>query len=146
MNTLSFDKGYLAPYFVTDPERGECVYEDVYILIHDKKISSIKDLLPVLENVSKSGKPMLIVAEEVEGEVLAALIVNKIRGTLKCVAVNAPGEAILKTIAILSAGRIVGEDAGVKLKDATLMDLGYAKRIRMDTASTTIEFDPESKI
>jgi chaperonin GroEL len=146
MNTFSFDKGYLAPYFVTDPERGECVYEDVYILIHDKKISNIKDLLPVLEKVSKSGKPMLIVAEEVEGEVLAALIVNKIRGTLKCVAVNAPGEAILKTIATLSAGRIVGEDGGVKLKDATLMDLGCAKRIRLDTASTTIEFAPESKI
>jgi chaperonin GroEL len=146
VNTLSFDKGYLAPYFVTNPERGKCIYEDVYVLIHDKTVSSIKDLLPVLESVSRSGKPLLIIAEEVQGEVLATLIANKIRGTLKCVAVNAPGEAILRAIAILSPGRTVHEDLGVKLKDATLMDLGYAKRVRVDTASTTIEFGSESKI
>src|SRR4029077_10878429 len=116
---MRFDRGYLSPYFVTDPERMECVYEDAYLLIHEKKISTMKDLLPVLENVAKTGKPFVIIAEEVEGEALATLVVNKIRGTLKCVAVKAPGfgdrrKAMLEDIAILTGGKMIAEELGLK--------------------------------
>ncbi|TMA10045.1 MAG: chaperonin GroEL [Deltaproteobacteria bacterium] len=140
---MRFDRGYLSPYFVTDPERMEAVYEDVYLLINEKKISSMKDLLPVLENVAKTGKPFLIIAEEVEGEALATLVVNKIRGTLKCVAVKAPGfgdrrKAMLEDIAILTDGRMIAEELGIKLENVTLKDLGRAKRIIVDKDNTTI--------
>src|SRR5213594_2822867 len=140
---MRFDRGYLSPYFVTDPERMEAVYEDVYLLINEKKISSMKDLLPVLENVAKTGKPFLIIAEEVEGEALATLVVNKIRGTLKCVAVKAPGfgdrrKAMLEDIAILTDGRMIAEELGIKLENVTLKDLGRAKRIIIDKDNTTI--------
>ncbi len=140
---MRFDRGYLSPYFVTDPERMECVYEDVYILINEKKISSMKDLLPVLENVAKTGKPLLIIAEEVEGEALATLVVNKIRGTLRCVAVKAPGfgdrrKAMLEDIAILTDGKMIAEELGIKLENITLKDLGRAKRVIVDKDNTTI--------
>jgi chaperonin GroEL len=140
---MRFDRGYLSPYFVTDPERMECVYEDVYLLNHEKKISSMKDLLPILENVAKTGKPLLIIAEEVEGEALATLVVNKIRGTLKCVAVKAPGfgdrrKAMLEDVAILTDGRMIAEELGIKLENVTLKDLGRAKRIIVDKDNTTI--------
>jgi chaperonin GroEL len=140
---MRFDRGYLSPYFVTDPERMETVYEDAYILIHEKKISSMKDLLPVLENVAKTGKPLLIIAEELEGEALATLVVNKIRGTLKCVAVKAPGfgdrrKAMLEDIAILTDGRMIAEELGIKLENVTLKDLGRAKRIIVDKDNTTV--------
>ncbi|MGH7771855.1 MAG: chaperonin GroEL [Candidatus Binatia bacterium] len=140
---MRFDRGYLSPYFVTDPERMEVVYEDVYILNHEKKISSMKDLLPVLENVAKTGKPLLIIAEEVEGEALATLVVNKLRGTLKCVAVKAPGfgdrrKAMLEDIAILTDGRMIAEELGIKLENVTLKDLGRTKRIIVDKDNTTI--------
>ena len=140
---MRFDRGYLSPYFVTDPERMECVYEDAYLLIHEKKISSMKDLLPVLENVAKSGKPFVIIAEEVEGEALATLVVNKIRGTLKCVAVKAPGfgdrrKAMLEDIAILTDGKMIAEELGIKLENVTLKDLGRAKRVIVDKDNTTI--------
>lgn len=140
---MRFDRGYLSPYFVTDPERMEAVYEDIYILNHEKKISSMKDLLPVLENVAKTGKPLLIIAEEVEGEALATLVVNKIRGTLKCVAVKAPGfgdrrKAMLEDVAILTDGRMIAEELGIKLENVTLKDLGRAKRIIVDKDNTTI--------
>jgi chaperonin GroEL len=140
---MRFDRGYLSPYFVTDPERMEVVYEDVYLLINEKKISSMKDLLPVLENVAKTGKPLLIIAEELEGEALATLVVNKIRGTLKCVAVKAPGfgdrrKAMLEDIAILTDGRMIAEELGIKLENVTLKDLGRAKRIIVDKDNTTI--------
>ncbi len=140
---MRFDRGYLSPYFVTDPERMETVYEDVYILNHEKKISSMKDLLPVLENVAKTGKPLLIIAEELEGEALATLVVNKLRGTLKCVAVKAPGfgdrrKAMLEDIAILTDGRMIAEELGIKLENVTLKDLGRAKRIIVDKDNTTI--------
>jgi len=140
---MQFDRGYLSPYFVTDPDRMECVYEDVYILIHEKKISGMKDLLPVLEQVAKSGRPLLIIAEDVEGEALATLVVNKIRGTLQCVAVKAPGfgdrrKAMLEDIAILTGGRVIAEELGVKLESLTLNDLGRAKRIVVDKDNTTI--------
>ncbi len=140
---MRFDRGYLSPYFVTDPERMEAVYEDVYLLINEKKISSMKDLLPVLENVAKTGKPLLILAEEVEGEALATLVVNKIRGTLKCVTVKAPGfgdrrKAMLEDIAILTDGRMIAEELGIKLENVTLKDLGRAKRIIVDKDNTTI--------
>jgi chaperonin GroEL len=140
---MRFDRGYLSPYFVTDPERMECVYEDAYLLIHEKKISSMKDLLPVLENVAKTGKPLLIIAEEVEGEALATLVVNKIRGTLKVVAVKAPGfgdrrKAMLEDIAILTDGRMIAEELGIKLENVTLKDLGRSKRIIVDKDNTTI--------
>jgi chaperonin GroEL len=140
---MQFDRGYLSPYFVTDPERMECVYEDVYLLIHEKKISGMKDLLPVLEQVAKSGRPLLIIAEDVEGEALATLVVNKIRGTLQCVAVKAPGfgdrrKAMLEDIAILTGGRVIAEELGVKLENLTLNDLGRAKRIVVDKDNTTI--------
>jgi chaperonin GroEL len=140
---MRFDRGYLSPYFVTDPERMECVYEDVYLLINEKKISSMKDLLPVLENVAKTGKPLLIIAEEVEGEALATLVVNKIRGTLRVVAVKAPGfgdrrKAMLEDIAILTDGKMIAEELGIKLENVTLKDLGRAKRIIVDKDNTTI--------
>src|SRR5689334_7004711 len=140
---MRFDRGYLSPYFVTDPERMECVYEDCYLLIHEKKISSMKDLLPVLESVAKTGKPLLIIAEEVEGEALATLVVNKIRGTLKVVAVKAPGfgdrrKAMLEDIAILTDGKMIAEELGIKLENVTIKDLGRAKRIIIDKDNTTV--------
>src|SRR5215475_12677387 len=140
---MRFDRGYLSPYFVTDPERMEAVIEDAYILIHEKKISSMKDLLPVLENVAKSGKPLLIIAEEIEVEALATLVVNKIRGTLKVVAVKAPGfgdrrKAMLEDIAILTNGKMIAEELGIKLENVTLKDLGQAKRVIVDKDNTTI--------
>src|SRR5437870_1869543 len=140
---MRFDRGYLSPYFVTDPERMECVYEDVYILIHEKKISSMKDLLPVLENVAKTSKPLLIIAEELEGEALATLVVNKLRGTLKVVAVKAPGfgdrrKAMLEDIAILTGGQAIFEELGIKLENVEVNQLGRAKKIRVDKDNTTI--------
>jgi chaperonin GroEL len=140
---MQFDRGYLSPYFVTDPERMEVVLEDPYILIHEKKISSMKDLLPLLEQVARSGKPLLIIAEEVEGEALATLVVNKLRGTLNAAAVKAPGfgdrrKAMLEDISTLTAGRMIAEDLGVKLETVTLKDLGRAKRVTIDKDNTTI--------
>jgi len=140
---MQFDRGYLSPYFVTDPERMEGVYEDAYLLIHEKKISGMKDLLPVLEQVAKSGRPLLIIAEDIEGEALATLVVNKIRGTLQCVAVKAPGfgdrrKAMLEDIAILTGGQVIAEELGVKLENLTLNDLGRAKRIVVDKDNTTL--------
>ncbi|MDD5085504.1 MAG: chaperonin GroEL [Candidatus Omnitrophica bacterium] len=140
---MQFDQGYLSPYFVTDAERMETVLEDPYILIHEKKISAMKDLLPILEQVAKSGKPLVIVAEEVEGEALATLVVNKIRGTLSVAAVKAPGygdrrKAMLDDIAILTGGKAITEDLGLKLENITLKDLGRAKRITIDKENTTI--------
>src|SRR5499426_3369455 len=140
---MQFDRGYLSPYFVTDPDRMECVYEDVYLLIHEKKISAMKDLLPLLEQVARSGKPLLIVAEDLEGEALATLVVNKIRGTLQCVGVKAPGfgdrrKAMLEDIAILTGGRVIAEELGMKLENVTLQDLGRCKHIVVDKDNTTI--------
>jgi chaperonin GroEL len=140
---MRFDRGYLSPYFVTDPERMECVYDDVYLLIHEKKISSMKDLLPILENVAKTSKPLLIIAEDLEGEALATLVVNKIRGTLKVVAVKAPGfgdrrKAMLEDIAILTDGKMIAEELGIKLENITVKDLGRAKRVIIDKDNTTI--------
>jgi len=140
---MQFDRGYLSPYFVTDPDRMECVLEDPYVLIHEKKISSMKDLLPLLEQIAKSGKPLLIVAEEVEGEALATLVVNKLRGTLHCSAVKAPGfgdrrKAMLEDIAILTGGKAITEDLGIKLENVRLEDLGRAKKITVDKDNTTI--------
>src|SRR5438874_6205393 len=140
---MRFDRGYLSPYFVTDPERMECVYEDAYLLIHEKKISSMKDLLPVLENVAKTSKPLLIIAEEVEGEALATLVVNKLRGTLKVVAVKAPGfgdrrKAMLEDIAILTDGKMIAEELGIKLENVTVKDLGGCKRVIIDKDNTTV--------
>src|SRR5881296_4592520 len=131
---MQFDRGYLSPYFITDPEKMEAVLEDAYILIHDKKISSMKDLLPVLEKVAQAGKPLLIVAEDVEGEALATLVVNKLRGTLKVCAVKAPGfgdrrKEMLTDIAVLTGGKVISEELGVKLENTVLDDLGHAKRI-----------------
>src|SRR5216110_1974047 len=140
---MQFDRGYLSPYFVTDPERMECVLESAYILIHEKKISSMKDLLPLLEQIAKSGKPLVIIAEEVDGEALATLVVNKIRGTLQCCAVKAPGfgdrrKAMLEDIAILTGGRAITEDLGIKLENAKMEDLGSAKKVTIDKDNTTI--------
>ncbi|HEV2522223.1 MAG TPA: chaperonin GroEL [Candidatus Acidoferrales bacterium] len=140
---MQFDRGYLSPYFVTDPERMECVLEDVRILIHEKKISSMKDLLPLLEQIAKLGKPLLIIAEDVEGEALATLVVNKLRGTLQCAAVKAPGfgdrrKAMLEDIAILTGGKAVTEDLGIKLENVKMEDLGKAKKITIDKDNTTI--------
>ena len=140
---MQFDRGYLSPYFVTDPENMEAVLEDAYILIHDKKISAMKDLLPVLEKVAQSGKPLLIIAEDVEGEALATLVVNKLRGTLKVAAVKAPGfgdrrKEMLQDIAVLTGGKVISEELGLKLENATLEDLGRAKRIVVDKDNTTI--------
>src|ERR1700758_4274437 len=140
---MQVDRGYLSPYFVTDPERMECVLEDAYLLIHEKKISAMKDLLPILEQIAKTGRPFIIIAEDVEGEALATLVVNKIRGTLQCVAVKAPGfgdrrKAMLEDIAILTGGKLIAEELGIKLDNITLQDLGRAKRIVVDKDNTTI--------
>ena len=140
---MQFDRGYLSPYFVTDPERMECVLEDVYILIHEKKISSMKDLLPLLEQIAKMSKPLLIIAEDVEGEALATLVVNKLRGTLQCAAVKAPGfgdrrKAMLEDIAVLTGGKAITEDLGIKLENVKVEDLGRAKKITIDKDNTTI--------
>jgi chaperonin GroEL len=140
---MQFDRGYLSPYFVTDPERMEVVLENPLILINEKKISSMKDLLPLLEQVAKMGKPMLIIAEDVEGEALATLVVNKLRGTLNIAAVKAPGfgdrrKAMLEDIAILTGGKVISEDLGIKLENVKLDDLGRAKKITIDKDNTTI--------
>jgi chaperonin GroEL len=140
---MQFDRGYLSPYFVTDPERMEVVLEDPYILIHEKKISNMKDLLPVLEQIARSGKPLLIIAEEVEGEALATLVVNKLRGTLNACAVKAPGfgdrrKAMLEDIGILTGGKPIMEDIGVKLEGVRLEDMGRAKRVTVDKDNTTL--------
>jgi chaperonin GroEL len=140
---MQFDRGYLSPYFVTDPEKMVAVLEDVYILLNEKKISNMKDMLPILEQIAKMGKPLLILSEDVEGEALATLVVNKLRGTLKCCAVKAPGfgdrrKAMLEDIAILTGGRVISEDLGIKLENIKLNDLGRAKRITIDKDNTTI--------
>src|ERR1700680_3898559 len=140
---MQFDRGYLSPYFVTDPERMECVLEDALILIHEKKISSMKDVLPLLEQTAKLGKPLLIIAEDIEGEALATLVVNKLRGTLKCAAVKAPGfgdrrKAMLEDIATLTGGKAITEDLGIKLEKVKVEDLGSAKKITIDKDNTTI--------
>jgi chaperonin GroEL len=140
---MQFDRGYLSPYFVTDPERMECVLEDALILIHEKKISVMKDMLPLLEQVARAGKPFLIIAEDVEGEALATLVVNKLRGTLHCAAVKAPGfgdrrKAMLEDIAILTGGKAITEDLGIKLENIKLEDLGKAKKVVVDKDNTTI--------
>jgi chaperonin GroEL len=140
---MQFDRGYLSPYFITDPARMECVLEDVYMLIHEKKISSMKDLLPLLEQTAKMSKPLLIIAEEVDGEALATLVVNKLRGTLQCAAVKAPGfgdrrKAMLEDIAILTGGKAITEDLGIKLENVKVEDLGRAKKVTIDKDNTTI--------
>src|SRR6202162_3346639 len=140
---MQFDRGYISPYFVTDPDRMEAVLEDAYILINEKKISTMKDLLPVLEQIAKLGRPFVIMAEEVEGEALATLVVNKLRGTLNCAAVKAPGfgdrrKAMLEDIAILTGGQVISEDLGLKLENVKINDLGRAKRITIDKDNTTI--------
>ena len=140
---MQFDRGYLSPYFVTDPEKMEAVLEDAYILVYDKKITSMKDLLPVLEKVAQAGKPLLVVAEDVEGEALATLVVNKLRGTLKVCAVKAPGfgdrrKEMLTDIAILTGGKAISEELGLKLENTVLDDVGHAKRIVIDKDNTTI--------
>ncbi len=140
---MQFDRGYLSPYFVTDPEKMEAVLDDPYILIHDKKISAMKELLPILEKVAQTGKPLLLIAEDVEGEALATLVVNKLRGTLKVVAVKAPGfgdrrKEMLRDVAVLTGGQVISEEVGFKLENATLGDLGRAKRVVVDKDNTTI--------
>ncbi|HEX2798803.1 MAG TPA: chaperonin GroEL, partial [Thermoanaerobaculia bacterium] len=140
---MQFDRGYLSPYFVTDAERMECVLESVKVLIYEKKVSSMKDLLPVLEQVAKQNKPLLIIAEEVEGEALATLVVNKLRGTLHVAAVKAPGfgdrrKAMLEDIAILTGGKVIAEEVGLTLEKVQLADLGKAKRLKVDKDNTTI--------
>ena len=140
---MQFDRGYLSPYFVTDPERMECVLENPLILIHEKKISSMKDLLPLLEQAAKGGRPLLIIAEEVEGEALATLVVNKLRGTLHVAAVKAPGfgdrrKAMLEDIAVLTGGGVITEDLGIKLENVKISDLGEAKKVTIDKDNTTI--------
>ena len=140
---MQFDRGYLSPYFVTDPERMEAALEEPMILIHDKKVSSMKDLLPILEKVAQMGKPLLVIAEDVEGEALATLVVNKLRGTLKVASVKAPGfgdrrKAMLQDIAVLTGGQVISEEVGFKLENAVLSDLGSAKRVVIDKDNTTI--------
>src|SRR6187401_3416048 len=140
---MQFDRGYLSPYFVTDPERMEVSIEDAYILLSEKKIANMKDLLPVLEAVARSQKPLLILAEDVEGEALATLVVNKLRGTLAVCAVKAPGfgdrrKEMLKDIAVLTGGQVVSEDLGLKLESIGINDLGQAKRITVDKDNSTI--------
>src|SRR6186713_2971411 len=140
---MQFDRGYLSPYFVTDPERMEAVLENPLILINEKKVSSMKDLLPLLEQIAKLGKPLLIIAEDVEGEALATLVVNKLRGTLNVAAVKAPGfgdrrKAMLEDIAILTGGKVISEDLGIKLENVKLTDLGRAKRVTIDKDNSTI--------
>src|SRR5512147_3258763 len=140
---MQFDRGYLSPYFVTDPERMEAALEDAYILLSEKKIANMKDLLPVLEAIARSQKPLLIIAEDIEGEALATLVVNKLRGTLNCAAVKAPGfgdrrKEMLKDIAVLTGGQVIATELGLKLENVTLGDLGQAKRIKIDKDNTTI--------
>jgi chaperonin GroEL len=140
---MQFDRGYVSPYFVTDPEKMEAVLEDAFILIHDKKISSMKDLLPALEKVAQQGRPLLIIAEDIEGEALATLVVNKLRGTLRVCAVKAPGfgdrrKAMLQDIAVLTNGQVISEEVGFKLENAVVSDLGRAKRIVVDKDNTTL--------
>lgn len=140
---MQFDKGYVSPYFVTDAERMEAVLDDPYILCHEKKISNMKELLPLLEQIAKMGRPLLIIAEDVEGEALATLVVNKLRGTLKCAAVKAPGfgdrrKAMLEDIAILTGGKAISEDLGIKIENIRLDDLGRAKRVTIDKENTTL--------
>jgi chaperonin GroEL len=140
---MQFDKGYLSPYFATNAESQEAILEDAYVLIHEKKIANLQEFLPILQTTAKTGKPLLIIAEEVEGEALAALVVNKIRGTLNVAAVKAPGfgdrrKAILEDIAVLTGGRLLSEDLGIKLENVTISDLGRAKRIVVDKENTTI--------
>jgi chaperonin GroEL len=140
---MQFDRGYLSPYFVTDPEKMVAVLDDPFILLNEKKISNMKDMLPILEQIAKMGKPFLVLAEDVEGEALATLVVNKLRGTLKCIAVKAPGfgdrrKSMLEDIAILTGGKVISEDLGIKLENIKLNDLGRAKRITVDKDNTTI--------
>jgi chaperonin GroEL len=140
---MQFDRGYLSPYFISDPDRMECVLDEPYILIHEKKISNMKDLLPLLEQIARSGKPLLIIAEEVEGEALATLVVNKLRGTLNACAVKAPGfgdrrKAMLEDISILTGGKAIMEETGIKLEGVRLDDLGKAKRVTVDKDNTTL--------
>ncbi len=140
---MQFDRGYLSPYFVTDPERMEVSLEDAYILLSEKKISNMKDLLPVLEAIARQQKPLLIIAEDVDGEALATLVVNKLRGTLQCAAVKAPGfgdrrKEMLKDIAILTGGQVIAEELGLKLENVTITDLGQAKRVKIDKENTTL--------
>jgi chaperonin GroEL len=140
---MQFDRGYLSPYFVTHPEKMEAVLEDVYILLHEKKISGMKDLLPLLEQVAKQGKPLLIIAEDIEGEALATLVVNKLRGTLQVAAVKAPGfgdrrKAMLSDIAVLTGGQVISEDMGIKLENVTTNDLGKCKTVKIDKDDTTL--------
>src|SRR5437660_6390014 len=147
---MQFDRGYLSPYFVTDPQKMECELEDPYILIYEKKVTSNKDLVPVLERVLGQGKPILIIAEEVEGEALATLVINKLRGTFKCAAVKAPGygdrrKAMLEDIAILTGGQAIFEDLGVQLENITLRDLGRAKKIKIHKDNTTIIVESTDK-
>nr|MBC8459987.1 chaperonin GroEL [Deltaproteobacteria bacterium] len=140
---MQFDRGYLSPYFVTNPEKMETNLSEPYILLHEKKISSMKDLIPILEQIAKMGKPLLIIAEDVEGEALATLVVNKLRGTLNCTAVKAPGfgdrrKAMMEDVAILTGGKVISEDLGLKLENITINDLGTAKTINIDKDNTTI--------
>src|SRR5688572_9016363 len=140
---MQFDRGYLSPYFVTDSERMEAILEDAYLLISEKKISNMKDLLPVLEAIARQQKPLLIISEDVEGEALATLVVNKLRGTLQCCAVKAPGfgdrrKEMLKDLAILTGGQVIAEELGLKLENVTISDLGRAKRVKIDKDNTTI--------
>src|SRR5215467_8073911 len=140
---MQFDRGYLSPYFVTDPERMEAVLDDCYILISEKKISNMKDLLPVLEAIARQQKPLLILAEDIEGEALATLVVNKLRGTLHCAAAKAPGfgdrrKEMLKDIAVLTGGQVISEELGLKLENVTISDLGRAKRVTLDKDNTTL--------
>jgi len=140
---MQFDRGYVSPYFITDPDRMECVMDDVFILIHDKKISSMKDILPILEQIAKMGKPLLIIAEDLEGEALATLVVNKLRGTLHICAVKAPGfgdrrKAMLEDLAILTGGTVISEDIGLKLENVKIQDLGKARKVTIDKDNTTI--------
>src|ERR1700732_3029633 len=147
---MQFDRGYLSPYFVTDPERMEVALENAYILIYEKKVSSMKDLLPLLEQIAKGGKPLLIIAEDVEGEALATLVVNKLRGTLNVAGVKAPGfgdrrKAMLEDIAILTGGKLISEDLGIKLENVKWEDLGDAKKVTIDKDNTTIVVDHSKK-
>ena len=147
---MQFDRGYLSPYFITDAERMECVLENAKVLLYEKKISNMKDLLPILEQIAKQGKPLLIVAEDVEGEALATLVVNKLRGTLQVCAVKAPGfgdrrKAMLEDIAILTGGKLISEDLGIKLENVKWEDLGDAKKVTVDKDNTTIVVDDRSK-
>src|SRR4030066_583338 len=140
---MQFDRGYISPYFITDPERMECILEDPFILNHEKKISSMKDLLPILEQTAKTGRPLLIIAEEVEGEALSTLVVNKLRGTIHVCAVKAPGfgdrrKAMLEDVAVLTGAQMIAEDLGIKLENIKLSDLGSAKKVTIDKENTTI--------